>query len=147
MLTSPSYNLKKETSSGIKNMSDLTFVIPEKFSYTVVEVPREWEGRPDLVSISHYGDDIYTELICRVNGISNPFELNAGMRLICPSPDSISSFFQADNTTYDDISSENDTTSTSTSVKQKTDTDRKPSDVTVGDSRYKVDTNRKIIIY
>ncbi len=145
MLMSPSFQLDREieTTDGtkIKNMSDLTFVIPEKFSYSIVEVPQDWEARPDLVSISHYGDDMFTELICRLNGISNPFELNAGTRLICPDPSEVYNFFVKDTTNYQD----NETKATS-ETSSDTET-RKPSDVTVGDSRYKVDNTRKIVVY
>ena len=146
MLTSISLNNKNVTSNSvtgenIKNLSDLTFVIPQVFNFSVVEVLPDWEARPDLVAISKYGDDMFTELICRVNGISNPFELNAGDRLVCPDLSEIYKFFIKDNIDYEGRAN------ASNNVKQTYDKDRKPSDVTVGDSRYKVDKDRKIVIY
>lgn len=146
MLTSITFNNKNVTNKtavneNIKNLSDLTFVIPQFFNFSVVEVLPDWEARPDLVAISKYGDDMFTELICRLNGISNPFELNAGDRLVCPDLSEIHKFFVKDNVDYED------NIKTFSTVKQKYDKDRKPSDVTVGDSRYKVDKDRKIVIY
>lgn len=42
-------------------------------------------ARPDLISLAVYGDDKYGDMICKANGISNPFELNKGMFIYIPS--------------------------------------------------------------
>lgn len=45
----------------------------------------EWYvARPDLIALAYYGDDKYADLLCKINGISNPFELNKGMYLFIP---------------------------------------------------------------
>ena len=44
-------------------------------------------ARPDLVSLMMYGTDKYADIICKVNGISNPFEINEGMVIVCPPPE------------------------------------------------------------
>ena len=41
-------------------------------------------GRPDLISLAIYGTDEYGDMICKFNGISNPFDLNEGMLLQIP---------------------------------------------------------------
>ncbi|MCH5166933.1 MAG: hypothetical protein J1F35_03485 [Erysipelotrichales bacterium] len=50
----------------------------------IVQVPKEYVARPDLISLAIYGSDEYADIICKVNGISNPFELGEGQILVCP---------------------------------------------------------------
>ena len=47
-------------------------------------VTKEYIARPDLISYVIYGTDRFGDLICKVNGISNPFELNEGMLIFAP---------------------------------------------------------------
>jgi hypothetical protein len=47
-------------------------------------ITKEYIARPDLVSYAVYGSDRFGDLICKVNGISNPFELNEGMIIFAP---------------------------------------------------------------
>ena len=51
---------------------------------TLVKVQKEYIARPDLISLAVYGTDKYADIICKVNGISNPFELNENMYILCP---------------------------------------------------------------
>ena len=44
-------------------------------------------ARPDLISQAVYGTDKYADILCKINGISNPFELNENMMLFCPTID------------------------------------------------------------
>ena len=50
----------------------------------IVYVEKYYTARPDLISLAVYGDDKYGDIICKRNGISNPFELNEGMYLYTP---------------------------------------------------------------
>ena len=50
----------------------------------ILKVEKYDIARPDLVSLAIYGTDKYGDAICKVNGISNPFELNEGMYILCP---------------------------------------------------------------
>lgn len=43
--------------------------------YSVYKVPKNMEMRPDKVSISAYGSDEYTEMVCAYNNIRNPFTI------------------------------------------------------------------------
>lgn len=43
--------------------------------YGIYKVPKEMEMRPDKVSISAYGSDLYTEMVCVFNNIKNPFTI------------------------------------------------------------------------
>lgn len=49
-----------------------------------IVVNEYYVARPDLISLAVYGSDMYGDLICKYNGISNPFELNEGMILFIP---------------------------------------------------------------
>ena len=44
-------------------------------------------ARPDLISQAVYGTDKYADILCKINGISNPFELNENMLVFCPTID------------------------------------------------------------
>ena len=46
-----------------------------KMSYQndVIIVNEYYVARPDLISLAVYGDDKYADIICKFNGISNPF--------------------------------------------------------------------------
>ena len=67
---------KDLTTRSIKN----TDVIYGKF----ITVNKYCVARPDLVSLMVYGTDKYADVLCKMNGISNPFELNEGMILVYP---------------------------------------------------------------
>ena len=49
-----------------------------------VIVNEYYVARPDLISLAMYGNDMYGDMICKFNGISNPFDLNEGMILMLP---------------------------------------------------------------
>lgn len=57
----------------------------------ILIVQKEYIARPDLISLAIYGDDKYADFICKANGLSNPFELNENMIIICPSIELIES--------------------------------------------------------
>ena len=76
----------------ILDLMNYTFEIPESYTYNIFEVTKEYIARPDLISLDAYGDGMFTDIICKLNGVSNPFELNEGMKLIIPSPEDIMKF-------------------------------------------------------
>lgn len=53
-------------------------------SGTLLMVNKHYVARPDLISLAVYGDDQYADLLCKINGISNPFELNENDIIIIP---------------------------------------------------------------
>lgn len=52
-------------------------------SYPLV-VTKDYIGRPDLISLAKYETDSYADIICKINGISNPFEMNEGDIIYLP---------------------------------------------------------------
>lgn len=141
-------NNKKEIYSNwlqnnILNLCDSTFMIPESYQYEVLEVTDRYIARPDIISKDIYGDAIYSDLLCKLNGISNPFELNKGMLLIIPSPDSIMNFMKTiDN---DELDENIFLGKTKTSIRQNSKTP--PNEAIVSNSRFKIDKNKCVIIY
>ena len=135
----------------IYNLMDLTFQIPTYYNYNIFIVTAEYIARPDLISLDAYGDCTFADIICKLNGVSNPFELNEGMRIILPSPEDIMNFTRRVRTyPGEDIysSQSNDSAVTSDSSNQKTKrSKRKVNEAIVGDKRFKIDAAAGIIIY
>lgn len=149
MLSYTTLNFKSQLKSDylgedIYNLLDRTFVVPQTYVYNVFEVTQDYIARPDLISYDAYGDTMYADVICKLNGISNPFELNVGMKLILPAPDSIDDFTVRPNDTESILT--NGLVGDGSIIKQKN-SKRKANEAIVGDSRFKIDKGSKIIIY
>ena len=98
MLENPLLVNKSEIKSEVLgekvvNLLDKTFRIPPEFDYNVVEITKDYIARMDLLSYQLYGTNKYQDVLCKLNGISNPFELNAGDIIICPDISDISYFY------------------------------------------------------
>jgi hypothetical protein len=117
------------------------FIIPDNFSYQMVTVGDEMTARPDLLSYFLYSDDGYGDLLCKLNGIQNPFELNSGSVMICPVPSDLYKFLT------DDDTQDSDETNGKKPVPKRKNEKRRPMDATPDDVRYRVDTNRRIVVY
>lgn len=127
----------------IWNLLDSTFTMPKSFDFKIFEVTHEkYIGRPDLISIDAYGDAIFTDVLCKINGITNPFELNIGTYLIIPSPNDIVNFAHA--APIDEM--EGEMQREAPKPKQKN-TKRKANEAIVGDKRFKIDAAQGIVIY
>lgn len=126
------------------NLGDPTFQIPSEYQYEIMEISEKYIARPDILSKDIYGDAIYSDLLCKLNGISNPFELNKGMVLIIPSPDCIMNFMKTP--TNEECDTNSEIVSNKPVSKQKNQT-RKANEAIVGDSRFKIDKERGVVIY
>lgn len=126
------------------NLGDPTFRIPDEYQYEIIEVSEKYIARPDILSLDIYGDALYSDLICKLNGISNPFELNKGMLLIIPSPDCIMEFMKTpDIYECDSYLNEYENVPVAKNRNEK----RKANEAIIGDTRFKIDKNKGIIIY
>lgn len=126
----------------IYNYLDTTFEIPDTFVADVVEVSEDYVCRPDLVSLKAYSDDSYTDIICKVNGISNPFELNKGDLLILPAFGDLQNFYVRPN-----VEDTSDSTDKKTPVAKRKNEKRKANEAVTGDKRFSIDKNKRVIIY
>jgi hypothetical protein len=129
---------------NIINLNDPTFNIPASYQYEIIEVSEKYIARPDLLSLDAYGDTLYADILCKLNGISNPFELNKGMLLVIPSPDSIMDFMKIPSTQELDSSFDNDAAKPLLKTRKEK---RKANEAVVGDTRFKIDKTRGIVIY
>lgn len=128
---------------NIWNLLDRTYTIPSNFDFNIYKVNEEkYIARPDLISLDAYGDPVFADVICKLNGISNPFELNLGMILIIPSPDIITNFVQQAPT----IEKEGFANREVPKPKRKNEK-RQANEAIVGDKRFKIDATKGIVIY
>jgi hypothetical protein len=146
MLRHTVLNNKKEIFSNwlqekVINLTDSTFQIPASYEYEILEITERYIARPDLLSKDVYGDSIYSDLLCKLNGISNPFELNKGMILVIPSPDNIQSFMK------EPAADELDTNGNDKPIIKQKNEKRKANEAILGDSRFKIDKTRGVVIY
>lgn len=118
-----------------------TFQMPQWSTYVVYRVSKSHIARPDLISRIMYGTEMYGDFLCKVNGISNPFELNEDDVLIIPNLNNIGDFMMED--TYNDSLEETDD---APKPKKKTEK-RKANEAVVGDTRFKIDKENHVIIY
>lgn len=126
------------------NLLDTTFEIPKDgFQFNIFKVNREYVARPDLISLDAYGSTIYTDVICKLNNISNPFSLNEDMELIIPTPQYISRFHVLPS----DEELEENEYSQKPIATTKSNKSRKANEALVNSTRFKVDAASGIIIY
>lgn len=115
-----------------------------------LQVNEYYVARPDLISLACYGDDKYGDIICKLNGISNPFELNEGMVLFIPSYEYMNSIIdkKIKNKTTNKIE-DKDTIAMNQKIgaqKQKNEK-RSPSQQLVGDVNYVIDKSLGVVFY
>lgn len=126
------------------NLFDKTYDIPETFDFSIFKVNEEkYIGRPDIISYDAYGDAMYADIICKLNGISNPFELNVGMILVIPSPNSVANFAHAP--LLEDL--EKSTDDSYTPIPKQKSEKRKANEAIINDKRFKIDPTKGIVIY
>ena len=57
---------------------------PDTTEFTYHRVEEEEEMRMDLISVKYYGTEDYLDILCKFNGISNPFSLERGQLIKVP---------------------------------------------------------------
>lgn len=134
---------------SIINLLDRSFDIPSNYPAHLYKVEEEYEGRPDLLSLDIYGDEMYADLICKLNGISNPYELAVGQYLLIPSLSAVDNFFISPAQAWMEPITPQDAEVAQRlipTLKKKTEK-RKPNEAIVGDKRFNIDPISKIVIY
>ena len=139
------YEIKsKVLGENIINLLDKTFLMPYVFDYNVVTVTSDFIGRMDLISKQAYGTDKYQDVLCKLNGISNPFELNEGDVLILPDVSELYKFYYSQ--TNSEMEEDTENTKELPTAKAKNEK-RKPNEAVIGEKRFKIDSSRKVVIY
>ena len=116
------------------------------YEYRIIEVTDDYIARPDLISLAIYGTDKYADIICKVNGISNPFELNTGMKLIIPDEKSFNTFLTVGKPT-ENISKNKSISGILSNNQKLRNEKRSPGEQTIGDYLFKIDRDNCIIYY
>jgi hypothetical protein len=130
------------TGEDIIHLGARTFTYPITMSYSIFRVSPMHVGRPDIISQLMYGSDEYGDLICKINGISNPFELNEGEFILLPAYEDLEHFFITD--TIDDETSSDDSMTPAPKLRTEK---RRANEAIIGDTRFKIDKEHRIIIY
>lgn len=144
------YKFLDGTSQDIKDLLVKTFDDTIDFSnaYTLVEITKEYIARPDLVSFVLYHTDEYADILCKINGISNPFELMEGNILICPTEEYVNRFSRAMKDDMDGLATESSSLIKKTqSFKKNKDEKRSPNEATVFDHNYVPIGDTNLLIY
>lgn len=117
-----------------------------------VVVKEEYIARPDLISLAIYGTDEFADLICKINGISNPFEMNEDMVLMLPDRTKLESMICRTGTECDKIE-ESDKQNTDTIAttdrgnKKLLNEKRSPNEATVNDVNYIIRKDLGLVFY
>lgn len=116
-----------------------------------VVVRAEYVARPDLISLAKYGTDEYADLICKLNGISNPFELNEDMILLCPSRANLEMMICNTSTSCETISETDESTDNICAVDKENrkllNEKRSPNEATIGDYNYIINKDLGVVFY
>lgn len=105
--------------------------------------------RPDLISLAMYGSDEYGDIICKVNGISNPFELNEGTILYIPPLEYIMSCVKSNKKQSDFIKGNTDTifNVSKNDHRKKINEKRSSNEMTIENTNYVIDKSLGMIFY
>lgn len=126
-----------------------TYKLSQSPQTSVIVVSKEYVARPDLISLAIFGDDKYGDIICKFNGISNPFELNENMIIYIPSIENIlESLIHQDTPSI--LANETDTIidkKTYNDNRKKTNEKRTPNELTVGNSNFVIDRSLGLVFY
>jgi hypothetical protein len=116
------------------------------FSSKLVIVDKYYVARPDLISLAVYGTDQYADIICKVNGISNPFELNEGDAILLPNISSLNGILL--NNAPSLLISDNDSIGSVSNNYQKMKNEARTSnEQIIGEKNYYIDRTNNLIYY
>lgn len=117
----------------------------------IVVVNKYYVARPDLISLALYGSDRYADAICKINGISNPFELNEDDILLAPTFEYIEKYSKVFDASGSDLVDENEDDDEILKIKntmqKRPNEKRSANEQLVGESNYVVDKSLGIILY
>lgn len=117
--------------------------------YDFVVVNEHYVARPDLISLAIYGDDKYADVICKYNGISNPFELNENMVIFLPSIDRIEEMFVGKQPASELIEDESNTELIEKQYpfQKNKNEKRSPANSVVGENNFVIDKSLGVVFY
>ena len=153
------YNILKYKLSILINDETGIDLLYKSLKYNIDEIELEGKyiyvneyyiARPDLISLAVYGDDKYADIICKINNISNPFELNEGHILFIPSYEYIENMINTTDINKTDSRIENDeeiSLSNKIGAQKEKNEKRSPAQQLVGDQNFIIDKSLGIVFY
>ena len=127
----------------IKDMLTLSYIIPNGLNYILFKVTADYIARPDLICLAHYGTDDYVDIVCKFNGISNPYELNEGDIIALPEVADMARFIYSMDDIQQTFETKDDSKPTPKAKKKK----RKANEAVVGDKRFRIDKESRVVVY
>ena len=127
----------------IKDMLTLSYIIPNGLNYILFKVTADYIARPDLICLAHYGTDDYVDIVCKFNGISNPYELNEGDIIALPEVADMARFIYSMDDIQQTFETKDDSKPTPKAKKEK----RKANEAVVGDKRFRIDKESRVVVY
>jgi hypothetical protein len=129
-------------------------LMSKSFNYTnniegaFLIVNKYYVARPDLISLALYGSDEYADVICKINGISNPFEINENDLIFYPNPEYLTECYKY----YGDESSfieseEDELTKREKNYQKSINETRSPNEQIVGDKNFTIDKSLGLVFY
>jgi hypothetical protein len=141
---------KKETyystylDTEIVDLLGCTYTIPDSYQAQVAPCERDYIARPDLVGDLLYNDDMYGDLVVKLNGPGDPFALAEEQNIIIPALDVLENFYQTPAKAWSEqYISKQASRPTAKARNEK----RKPNEAVIGDKRFNIDSQSKVIIY
>ena len=110
-------------------------------------VNKHYIARPDLISLAVYGSDEYADLICKYNGISNPFELNENDVIVLPQYHEFQNLIDTVNNTTSELVNDDVSDNTNYSSNKKKSDRRSPAQTTTGDKNFIIDKSLGVVFY
>lgn len=114
----------------------------------IIIVNEYYVARPDLISLAVYGSDEYADIICKLNGFSNPFELNENDIIFCPTIEFMREACKYAEGPSEMLKTDKDEISAPAKTFQKRyDSKRSPNEQLIGDQNYVIDKSLGLIFY
>ena len=120
------------------------------FKPSIIMVNKNYVARPDLISLAVYGDDKYADIICKINGISNPFEINEDDIIIVPNVEYLNECLYKAKESDDLIQDPKKETIQKIdkyNKQKRKDEDRSPNEQTIGESNFVIDKSLGLVFY
>lgn len=142
--------LIQKDNTSYQDLLSKTFNDDRGYYAQVIIVNEYYVARPDLISLAMYGDDKYGDIICKINGISNPFELNENDILLIPNIEFVNECLNKQRVPSEIISNPKQDFIQPIDVNNKQKKkyeNRSPNEQVVGDSNYIIDKSLGIVFY
>ena len=141
--------INKNNDTYIDLMSDSFNMSSVAFDGQVIIVNKYYVARPDLVSLAIYGTDDYADIICKINGISNPFELNENDILFLPDIEFIRNCCKQSSSKSEIVETEDEilTPKKTNNFQKKKNEKRSSNEQLEGEQNYVIDKSLGLVFY